>query len=176
LDDDDGDDGEAALEYLAYDTYEAEKYVARSPHGDHRIGWLNMSASEGAELNRVYFSLLAFPGTYGQMGAGAAPNDPIFWPIHPIFDKSWQALRLSPKFSDADMVWNNTAASASCNGTGWGGADGLTPFASLFDDDDRRYTNEELWELFTPDGDAIPYMYDQFTEWGDCEWDPLLSR
>jgi hypothetical protein len=52
---------------------------------------------------------------------------------------------------------------------------GLTPFESLFDEDGERYTNEDLWHLLKPDGDDIPYVYDQFFSWGGCEWDPLRN-
>ena len=35
------------------------------------------------------------------------------------------------------------------------------------------YSNADLWELFRPDSDTIPYVYDQFEQWGECDWDPL---
>ena len=53
-----------------------------------------------------------------------------------------------------------------------------TPFAGLFDagPDGRPpagdYTNAELWALFDPLGDDMQYVYDQYTSWGDREWDP----
>ena len=63
-----------------------------------------------------------------------------------------------------------------CNGTEWHAA---TPFEGLFDGVTRgigagseRYTNAQLWELFDPSGDHIPYVYDTYTSFGDCEWDP----
>ena len=37
----------------------------------------------------------------------------------------------------------------------------------------RSYSNADLWELFRPDGDDIPYVYDQLAAWGTCDWDPL---
>ena len=89
------------------------------------------------------------------MATGAAPNDPIFWPIHPLFEKAWQGLRLSPKYAQQDVAWKNHASSE-CNGTDFDGAGGITPFESLFDDDGQPYTNRELWHLFKPDGDDIP--------------------
>ena len=64
--------------------------------------------------------MLAFPGVYGQMATGAAPNDPIFWPIHPLFEKAWQVLRLAPAFEGFNTTWVNKLASGStCHGTGW---------------------------------------------------------
>ena len=38
----------------------------------------------------------------------------------------------------------------------------------------NSYSNEELWELFRPDGDSIPHIFDQLNVWGECDWDPLL--
>ena len=32
----------------------------------------------------------------GVFATGAAANDPLFWPMHPIFDKMTQALRMAP--------------------------------------------------------------------------------
>ena len=34
-------------------------------------------------------------------------------------------------------------------------------------------TNQELWALLKPDGNAIPYIYDQLTHWGSCDFDPM---
>ena len=164
---------EDALYYLAFDSYMGSRFMWRNPT-DHKIVWVNLTAGENRELNRAYLAMLAFPGVYGQMATGAAPNDPIFWPIHPIFEKAWQVIRLSPHFKDANVTWDNQASS-SCNGTDFSGAGGLTPFESLFDEDGERYTNEDLWHLLKPDGDDIPYVYDQFFSWGGCEWDPLRN-
>ena len=33
----------------------------------------------------------------------------------------------------------------------------------------------QLWDYFDPAGDAIPYVYDQFESWGDCDWDPIFG-
>ena len=154
---------EDALYYLAFDSFMGSRFMWRNPM-DHKIVWKNLTSQENRDVNRAYLAILAFPGVYGQMATGAAPNDPIFWPIHPIFEKAWQVIRLSPHFEGADVEWDNQA-SASCNGTDFDGSGGLTPFESLFDDDGQRYTNEDLWHLFKPDGDDIPYVYDQFVSW-----------
>ena len=37
----------------------------------------------------------------------------------------------------------------------------------------EMYTNEQLWGLLDPSNRHLPYIYDQFTTWGECEWDPL---
>ena len=159
-----------ALYYLASDSYMGQRFMWRNPKDD-KIAWIGLTADQNHELNRAYLAVLAFPGVYGQMATGAAPNDPIFWPIHPLFEKAWQVIRMSPKFASEDVAWKNHASSE-CNGTDF---DARTPFKSLFDNNEERYTNEQLWHLFKPDGDDIPYVYDQFVSWGGCEWDPLKS-
>ena len=37
----------------------------------------------------------------------------------------------------------------------------------------RDHGARDIWELFQPDGDWIPYVYDQLENWGECDWDPL---
>ena len=34
----------------------------------------------------------------------------------------------------------------------------------------QKLLSEDLWALFAPDSDTIPYIYEQFTTIGDCEW------
>ena len=34
-------------------------------------------------------------------------------------------------------------------------------------------TNKQLWALLKPDGDTLPYVYDQLHHWGECDFDPL---
>ena len=150
-----------------------------------------LQTHEDRLLKRLYLRLLREPGSFGVFATGAAPNDPIFWPMHPIFDKMTQVLRLSPAYSRAmNFSWDNGGTSCT-SGVGW---DDVLPFEDLFAASrqtanasnstawlssgvklDGAYTNADLWELFTPDGDAIPYVYDQFTGWGECEWDPLAT-
>ena len=82
-------------------------------------------------------------------------------------------------FEGFNTTWVNKLASGStCNGTGWREE---TPFSDLFDAGPAgkppagRYTNEQLWALFDPLGDDLTYVYDQYTSWGDCAWDPWAS-
>ena len=39
----------------------------------------------------------------------------------------------------------------------------------------EMYTNEQLWGLLDPSNRHLPYIYDQFTEWGTCAWDPFAN-
>lgn len=63
------------------------------------------------------------PGAVGAMSGGAAPQDPIFWVLHPMFEKALHILQLSPGYRDTyDMTW----VAGACYGSGY--AD-LVPFS-----------------------------------------------
>lgn len=81
----------------------------------------------------------------GAMCTGAAANDPVFWPIHPLFDRLWAYIRLADEFTSFNHTWVDDA---SCNGRSE--AD-VMPFKNLLDEGrDTFYTNKELYELFDP--------------------------
>lgn len=157
-----------------YEGYEGEKYMYLEMRRLEPV-FRDLSHNETAAIERVYLEMLAQPGTYGTFATGAAPNDPLFWPMHPIFEKAWQVLRLSSSYAHLNLTWNNEASANCEGGTGW---HETLPFGDLFDGvvgmgDNGGYTNAQLWDLFTPDGDTIPYVYDQFSNWGSCDWAPL---
>ena len=66
-----------------------------------------------AEVSLLALELVATPGRAGAMSTGAAITDPLFWMIHPIFEKAWQLLRLAPRYAHYDMTWRN----GSCYGS-----------------------------------------------------------
>jgi hypothetical protein len=131
------------------------------------------------KLNALILKTILFQGDYGIMMSGAAVNDPIFWVMHPMFDKAIQALRLSSKYNANGFEWNNMKSDMKF--------EGVTPFtktdfepyaapsalAKLSDAKDGFLKNSELWDLLHPDMNAIGYVYDQFTEWGDVAFDPF---
>lgn len=41
------------------------------------------------------------PGAVGSMCGGASPMDPLFWVVHPIFEKALHVLWMSPRYRDA---------------------------------------------------------------------------
>lgn len=46
------------------------------------------------------------PGEIGAMAGGASPSDPIFWVLHPMFEKALHILELSPKYRKKySMEW-----------------------------------------------------------------------
>jgi hypothetical protein len=123
-------------------------------------------------LNSLMLKTIFFPGNYGIMRTGAASNDPLFWVMHPIFDKAMHAMRLSPKYNSEGFEWNNVKGDIK-----W---EGMTPFTRL---DFEPYLgagsktkgkylkNSELWEIIHPTSEATYYIYDQMTNWGACEYD-----
>eukprot|EP00615_Pteridomonas_danica_P014324 CAMPEP_0114405290 /NCGR_PEP_ID=MMETSP0102-20121206/20215_1 /TAXON_ID=38822 ORGANISM="Pteridomonas danica, Strain PT" /NCGR_SAMPLE_ID=MMETSP0102 /ASSEMBLY_ACC=CAM_ASM_000212 /LENGTH=291 /DNA_ID=CAMNT_0001570451 /DNA_START=405 /DNA_END=1280 /DNA_ORIENTATION=+ len=127
-------------------------------------------------LNRLILKTVLFQGSYGIMMTGAAPTDPLFWVMHPIFDKATHALRLSPRYSGDGFVWNNMK--------GFEKFESMTPFTRL---DFEPYLgagtktkgpflkNSELWEILHPASESIYYIYDQFTEWGNTAFDPFAT-
>jgi hypothetical protein len=125
-------------------------------------------------LNSLMLKTILFPGNIGVMLSGAAPNDPLFWVMHPIFDKAAHALRLSENYNTEGFDWNNKKDYMKYNG--------ITPFTRLdlepylggdVSDAKNYMTNSELWENLYPTADAVYYVYDQFTKWGDCDFDPF---
>jgi hypothetical protein len=111
------------------------------------------------QVMRVAGALYATPGWSGQLSTGAAINDPIFWVIHPMFDRAWHVLLLSSKFQSYNLTWVDKG----CTGSGWN--DELPFEGSWFSDggSDALLTNAELWDYFHPAAGNVDYVYDQFT-------------
>ena len=121
---------------------------------------------DNTELMRFVFQYACSPGKMGSMSTGAAANDPIFWPLHPTFDRLWHFVRLHPDFSEFDHTWKDDK---SCFGHSY--RDEL-PFRDLFGESDRGeetpfYDNKALYENCDPKNDELPYVFDNF-EWSHC--------
>lgn len=57
-------------------------------------------------LLRVMMVIACEPGEVGAMSGGASPSDPIFWVLHPIFEKAFHILLLSPEYGPKyDLSW-----------------------------------------------------------------------
>ena len=125
-----------------------------------------LSARESRELMLTVLRHACGPGVMGSMSTAAAPNDPIFWPIHPTFDRLWHYIRLHPDHAQFDHTWPDDP---SCAGRSAG--DSL-PFRGLFEDvaenSARFYTNRDLYALFDPRNPKLPYVYADF-ESQHCE-------
>lgn len=146
--------------------------------------WLHLAANDTAgqtKFNRMLYEMSCSPGVIGAAGTVASPNDPIFWVVHGIFERAFTVLTTAPRYAD---TYNMTWEGAGCGGSLW--KDTL-PFRNLFDDAEAAddggelstdgtggYTNKELWDLLAATSEARPYVYDQFTRWGDLDWDPFM--
>lgn len=54
------------------------------------------------------------PGSLGAMTSAASPLDPIFWVLHPIFEKGHHVVELSPRYADRyEFDW----VSSTCYGS-----------------------------------------------------------
>jgi|MDSY01.2.fsa_nt_gb hypothetical protein len=116
------------------------------------------------ESNEIYESMLKAlcqPGHIGDMFQATSSNDVTFWVLHGTLDRLWHFKRLGNQ-KNFDETWDPYHT---CYGHNPGD---YQPFKNLFDEDDRYYSNAELYQLFNPSGVSIPYMYENF-EWPHCE-------
>jgi hypothetical protein len=160
-------------EYNGYDDY----YVPLNKETKELI-----TDDQMESLCKLLLSTIYFQGHVGLMTSGAAANDPLFWVMHQLFDKALHALRLSPLYNTQGFDWNNA--------DGYITFDGTTPFTwkdfepylgssslAITDKDNGDYlTNKQLWSLLAPETNAIPYVYDKLTTWGDCSFDPFSEE
>ncbi|CAN0399674.1 unnamed protein product, partial [Hapterophycus canaliculatus] len=54
------------------------------------------------------------PGAVGTMVGGTSPMDPLFWVLHPLFEKALHVLWMSPQFRD---TYNFDWIDGSCVGS-----------------------------------------------------------
>ena len=112
-----------------------------------------------------YLAFACHPGKMGAMSTGASANDPIFWPLHPVFDRIWAFMRLAPRFQHFNWTWVDEHK---CEGHDYHDAQ---PFRNLWGEhDEHLYTNQELFANFDPRRPELQYVYDSF-EWDHCSGD-----
>lgn len=57
-------------------------------------------------LLRLMMKIACEPGSIGAMSSSASPSDPIFWVLHPIFEKGLHILLLASQYRDTyDFTW-----------------------------------------------------------------------
>ena len=135
--------------------------------------WKNMDTERSYLFNRLMLKWGSSPGFAGAMGGGPASNDPIFWVIHPLFEKAAHAWLLSDALSGGKYKgWTDSGA---CPGTGSSHNDTM-PFPDLFTGTDVKFNNRQLWEKLDPStSDMLPYIYDQFDTWGGETFNPFIG-
>jgi len=166
---------EETLEAIYQRAYNANFFIRKNSTTE-KWHWVGdgglMTHEDNLLLMRATGKLLGSPGKSGHMALGASSNDPVFFAIHPIFEKAWHVLLLSTPYSNGtfDMEWT----AETCSGSAWNDSLPFTKSMLLSDHDESDFlTNQDLWYLFEPGNTELPYLYDQFTSWGGCdEWSP----
>jgi len=121
-----------------------------------------LTDEENVIFRKWLLLFITHPGKTGSMGTNGAPNDPLFWPIHPTFDRLFTFMRLAPAFDSFNFTW---VADGTCYGNGFYD---LLPFSDLLNEGNNRdYSNQQLYNLFDPANPELPYLYDTF-EWINC--------
>merc|ERR1711998_268678 len=124
----------------------------------------------------------------------AAPQDPIFWPLHGQSERYVQMVRLAARhgFIDIDEQWGYQHIKRSVNSDtrlvcDWSNvtegsyerpdcstgtcpghkASDLLPFDNLFGDH-GSYSNPEFYNMTAPDSTYMSYVYDKLISWDGC--------
>lgn len=131
-------------------------------------GTIVLGPEEQAELMTFIAQSTCHPGRVSPfMTPLAATNDPLFWATHASFEKIWAAKRLLPEFRDNfNQTWDHYGDS-SCFGRNW---DDAVPFRDFMEgfETTHDYTQRELYGIFDPVNEKLPYIFDEF-EWGHCQ-------
>ncbi|KAJ8611033.1 hypothetical protein CTAYLR_007058 [Chrysophaeum taylorii] len=130
---------------------------------------------------------IGFPG---ELFTSAAPQDPLFWPLHGNAERFLQYARIlkARGILDYDETWGYEHSPDLASDTGvvcdWTGVVGMhmpectrgtcpghreadiLPFDNLFPD---LLTNGEFYKLIHPYSTAMPYVYDSLTSWPGCD-------
>jgi hypothetical protein len=150
------------LKYIHHKYLDREELYVNGSSAGHVWTFTNATTDENEFLIEWFLNFSCHPGKLGAMSTAASANDPIFWPLHPIFDRLWAFLRVAPEFSHFNHTWVDTQ---SCQGHDY---HDIMPFKDLLGEHSGHYyTNQELYQLFDPSSPTLPYMYDNF-DWGHC--------
>ena len=141
-------------------------------------------------------SKLCSVGLPGEMFTSAAPQDPIFWPLHGNAERFLQYIRLLNETGNItlDAAWAYEHETHEGSDTGivcdWDAvdvsdptampvcrketcpghkADDLLPFAGLSEDQVGLYTNKEFYDITAPNSAALSYVYNSLSYWPGCE-------
>ena len=132
------------------------------------------------------------------MLTSAAPQDPIFWPLHGNAERFLQYIRLvaATGVIDLNETWGYEHVADVASDTGrvcdWEGvsgmampnctvatcpghrADDLLPFNRLSPEQDRLYTNTEFYEKTGPGSPLLTYVYNSLSYWPGCTDDMMI--
>ncbi|CAM9782570.1 unnamed protein product [Ectocarpus sp. 12 AP-2014] len=120
-------------------------------------------------LLRQVVKLGCEPGAVGVMVGGVSPMDPLFWVLHPLFEKALHVLWMSPTYRDGySFDWTD----GSCSGSK---VDDVLPFTAQdlgMGAGTDLLTNRELMDILHPSNPRLPFVFEKFDTWGTAKsWD-----
>ena len=135
---------------------------------------------------------LCHVGHPGEMFTSAAPQDPIFWPLHGLSERFLQLLRLykSEGKVELDETWGYTHMHMVLSDThtvcDWEGVTGMgmptckqnstcsghrvddvLPFKDVLPGKEY-WTNRQFYKAIAPWSEELPYVFDRLTSWPGC--------
>ena len=131
--------------------------------GSFTFRFTGLDKRDNDAMMRALLDLTCNPGKVGVMATDASPNDPIFWPLHLLYERSWHRGRLANSLIND---WTEDDESNICYGSRI--SDIMPFFFSTTTEDDGRdktqtdMSNKELYDFFDPTNDDLPFIYDSF--------------
>ena len=145
---------------------------------------------------------LCHVGHPGELFTSAAPQDPVFWPLHGLAERFLQLVRLWNKAGTfhLDEAWGYQHAHGVLSDTrlvcDWTDVDDLElpectkatcpghratdflpfewPVPRETPGTSQFYTNAEFYDLIAPWDDRLPYVYDRLASWPACRGGSLV--
>ncbi|CAN0307687.1 unnamed protein product [Ectocarpus sp. 6 AP-2014] len=143
------------------------QYITHDEEAAYPYGFIQdgrrMSDEHAMFLMRTLVKIGCEPGAVGTMSSTASPVDPLFWVLHPLFDKAMHILLLSPKYDEYTMEW----VDGECPGSGYTDELPITERSLGLGPGTDYLTNQQLLELLYPSNPALPYVYTDLPRWGD---------
>merc|ERR1719263_1351517 len=143
-------------------------------------------------------SELCHVGLPGELFTSAAPQDPLFWPLHGNAERFLQYVRLvaATGVIELNETWGYDHVSDVASDTGlvcdWSTASGLElptcaratcpghrehdllPFAGLYAGQSSLLTNGEFYDKIGPGSTLLPYVYNSISYWPGCTDDVMI--
>eukprot|EP00904_Undaria_pinnatifida_P014260 jgi/Undpi1/9965/HiC_scaffold_28.g12419.m1 len=130
---------------------------------------VRFSDADSSLLMRYIAKIGCEPGAVGMMAGGASPMDPLFWVLHPVFEKALHVLLMSPKYRDSyNLEWSD----GSCDGSRLNDALPFTEKDLGIGEGTEFLTNAQIMSFLHPSNPQLPFLYGTFEKWGTMDnWD-----
>ncbi|CAM9521680.1 unnamed protein product [Ascophyllum nodosum] len=159
---------EAAKSRYGGDRYVSYDEASARPWGLQQNG-IRLDDKASLLLLRYVVKIGCEPGAVGNMCGGASPMDPIFWVLHPIFEKALHVLWMSPRFRDAySFEWEDGLS----NGSRLSDFLPFTESALGAGQGTEFLTNDDIMHVLHASNPRLPYVFEKFSKWGVTDdWD-----